>query len=114
MAKVERPTSIEVGPFIFSVVYDRSRIVDLARTKNQDVFGITLISSHEIVIDGERPEQAVRETTLHEALHVCWHTYSVTDQEVGDVEEQAVSVLATVMLDVLRSNPVLVAYLTGD
>jgi hypothetical protein len=50
---------------------------------------------------------------LPESVVVCGHTYSHKAFAKED-EEQAVAVLATHLLDTLRRNPELVAYLLAD
>jgi hypothetical protein len=55
-----------------------------------------------------------REVLLHEAFHAVWQGTSLRTEEsgLGGYEEQVISALAPVLLDLLRDNPEFVAYLT--
>lgn len=64
--------------------------------------------------NGEQSETQYRDTVLHEVLHaVIAQTYSQKAYAKDD-DEQAVAVMATHLLDTLRRNPGLVAYLLSD
>lgn len=51
-------------------------------------------------------------TLLHEALHAVWSTTGLRQLD-NDLEEQVVVGLAPLLLDTLKRNPDLVAFLTG-
>lgn len=59
------------------------------------------------------PPAAVAETLLHEILHCVTESAGI-NAELGEAEEEKlVRRVAPLLLDVLRRNPDLVAYLTG-
>lgn len=61
------------------------------------------------VADDLLPAEAA-ETLLHEILHACWRNVSLK----GDVEENAVSVLADNLAQVWRDNPAVVAFISKN
>jgi len=104
------PTHIQIGPFNVSVILDD----DAANRAS---------ISHKTDIDGEwdsraltltiRPGMAAdkeAETVLHEVLHGLTFTTGLV-HDIPDDEEGVVTRLAPALLDTLRRNPKLVAYL---
>lgn len=50
------------------------------------------------------------ETLIHEILHACWRNVSLS----GDVEENAVSVLADNLAQVWRDNPAVIKWVSAQ
>jgi hypothetical protein len=95
-----RPQVITVLGQPFTVEYLPKRVLD------RDAVGHTSTSTQELhVLEGQGHHQE-RDTLLHEILHVA---SNVVGQ---DLKERQILALAPVLLDVLRRNPELVAYLT--
>ena len=111
MAK--RPEELRIGPFTYSVTWephvldigpdgieDASRELLSARV---DHYALAIHISTSIA----RPVQ--RKSLLHEVIHACnW----ISGHGDTSSEEQFVRALAFPLLDVLRANPQLVAFLT--
>lgn len=90
----------------FAVQYPRHEDVTLATEGH--AMGRTDVRNLRLLINADQHEMQLRDTLLHETLHACLHV-----QELGAEDEEFVRRLAPVLLDVLRSNPVLVAWLTA-
>lgn len=100
------PTSIKVGPFRFSVSLDGRRMSEVA--VNRQRIGQTDLIHGTIHIEPDMPEQHQRETLLHEVIHAVHYVVNAPEKMT---QEEAVSNTAPMLLDVLQSNPDLVAYL---
>ena len=100
-----RPTSITVLGQPFSVEFQDVKSPTLASDGHD--LGRTSLRHLRLLIDQDQHERQLRDTVLHETIHACLHV-----QELGAEDEEFVRRLAPVLLDVLRSNPVLVAWLT--
>jgi hypothetical protein len=92
----------------------------LGRHGSDDPIGQTDTNRGRIRIRGgsEHGPDQQRDTMLHEIIHVVlllsdMHDIPCTFKNDRE-RERAVSVLATYLLDTLRRNPKLVAYLTGE
>jgi hypothetical protein len=62
-------------------------------------------------VDASRPPTKVAKTLLHELIHCVWSHTPLRVAEFSGREEEIVSALAPWLLDMLRRNPDLVAYL---
>lgn len=105
----EIPSSVQVGPYRFAVTqdqvaYERKAVADHAAT-----WGYIEYGRLRIILNPDQAEDHMRVTLLHEILHAV---EDVTDQRHHRTEE-IIRQLAAPLLDVLRRNPDLVAYLTG-
>lgn len=107
----EIPESVRLGPHTYEIRCDHDTGV-LLRAENSN--GDSRPSDLLIRVDPARPHTAVADTLLHESLHCAWSQTSLRASEnLGDHEEAIVSALAPLVLDLLRSNPALVKYLTS-
>ena len=113
----ERPTDVRIGPFTWTIHVDDEMILAAEDAAGEGRFGITAPRTHRILVaTASRPEQAIRETVVHELLHAINVTYSIKVPEYGDQgekEETAVATLATPLLEVLQRNPMLLRWLVG-
>lgn len=97
------------------------RVIDdpeeaIARGTNHGTLGATHVDKGLMRLrgGGEQSPDQMRDTMLHEVLHaVVRLTYSEKAYAKED-PEQAVGTIATHLLDTLRRNPELVAYLLDD
>lgn len=88
----------------------------IARGTNHGTLGATHVDKGLIRLrgGGEQSEDQMRDTMLHEVLHaVVRLTYQEKSFAKSD-DEDAVGAIATHLLDTLRRNPDLVAYLLSD
>lgn len=94
------PRSIRVGPFTWTVSYDPFLMDAVGETKAEQLT-IRLKPGH-------APDYE-RDTLVHELIHACLvHSPLELDH---DLEEKICLALAPALLDTLRRNPKLAAYL---
>lgn len=102
------PASILVGPHRYRVRTGKQHDRILG-----DNAGHCVADQLTIRISRDLPPSVKAETVLHEALHAIWDQSPMRNRE-DDVEEDVVSMFAPPLLDLLRRNPVLVAFLLAD
>lgn len=68
--------------------------------------GRSSLAQQRIVVNAAQHAEQLQDTVLHEVIHACIISLG------GGHHERLVGMLTPVLLDVLRSNPDLVAYLT--
>lgn len=113
MAKTEIPESIEVGPFTYTVTTD-----ELARRRAEGAEK-SLLNGHTdceqltIIVDPAIAPAMLRDTVLHETLHAIADVTGLGHEWGVEKEETIIRRLSPVLLDVIRRNPALVAYLTA-
>ena len=95
------PDSVLVGPYTYEV-----RVGQTFRE-----WGMVNHTEQKIMIDESMSAERQRVTLMHELLHCCTELAHITDE---DTEEAIVSALAPVIVQAMRLNPDLVAYLTED
>ena len=108
---MQRPDTIWVGAFPYSVVYDKAKID--AKSVEQRAHLLGSSNHHDLIItlDDSVAEQVIRDTLLHEILHCTWATSGLTEM-VDLTEEQIAAAVAPQLVYVFRANPELVEYLT--
>lgn len=117
-ARAERPpipSRVQIGPSRFMV--DASvEAIRRERAEEGDANSGAYLhyNKQTIVVDPTMAPDAVARSLLHEVLHGLFHLAGrADDTRQGTLgTEQLVTVLAPLLLDLLRRNPVLVAYLT--
>lgn len=116
-----RPSSVVVIGQTFSIQYHHLADVDdkliwgdsEVMKVAEDMMGYTNSALQEIHVKAEPllGFDAERDTTLHEALHALFAVTGL-DEKLSEVDaEDVISRLAPAMLDMIRSNPILVNYL---
>jgi hypothetical protein len=98
------PKTVKVGTHVYTV---------LRKPKSQmpdgEIGGCDFDSLQIVVQKGLRRSKA-KEILVHETLHTC--TYPLLKDEKKRTDEQFITGVAPVLLQVLQDNPELVAYLT--
>lgn len=111
-AKPSIPTTVKVGPYDWTIVPDH----EMAQV--DEVWGTTLIPSHQIRLDPQAPPARLRATLLHEVLHVVMNvsglSFRFNDKEDRVNEESVVREVSTLLYQVIRDNPDLVEYLLEE
>lgn len=93
----ELPSTIQVGPYHFSVT-DEEHAFDKVCAENEGlVWGYIRYGKCEIIL---APQQA----------HAVWHLADTKHED----EEEHIRILATGLLDTLKRNPELVKYLIAE
>lgn len=109
--KVSIPTQITVGPHTYfvdtSVLTGRSLLDERA-------LGDTFFEELIIRVDKNYPYTVVAETLLHELLHVIWGQTSLMSSLDSITEECVVKAFSPLLLNLLRTNPDVVAYLVAN
>lgn len=104
------PAQILLGAHVYEVRSD----TDTARLlRDEDACGDSRPGQLIIRIDGDRPHTSVAETLLHEALHCAWHQTALS-VDLDEHEEKAVTALGPLLLQLIRRNPDLVAFLIAE
>jgi predicted SprT family Zn-dependent metalloprotease len=89
----------------------------IRRRKMDDLYGHTEHIKARIELDTRQADTHIRDTMLHEVLHVVFHQAGLAatvDNWTHDFEELMVTVLTPWLLSAIRDNPQLVAFLTAD
>lgn len=107
------PAALQIGPHDYTIVVDADRAAEL----EQDA-GASNYLRGEIVLHPRQSPTQLRDTLLHECLHMLLatagtHTGSPPLLSPGGDEERLVSALTPLLLDTLKRNPELVAFLTA-
>ena len=101
MSIVEPPSSIVIGPYTYQVEFERSH------NGAANSWGHIRYEESVIRVDDTLKDDRRRVCLMHEALH---GVFEVTGNN-PDNEEALVTAFAPVMVDMMRRNPALVAYL---
>ena len=106
------PATIQVGPFTYTVHVDKARMNQACRDDHTDLLGRCEHRTLDIDIDPDQAPGQMADTLLHELLHALTDVTGLANEWDEDREEAVVRRLSPVLLDTLRRNPALVAYLT--
>ena len=102
------PRRLKVGPHRYAVECSTDLLF------HGDRRGSTDVDRHRIIVASDLAPSLTRETVLHELLHALWDTTPLRLEPISKREEDVVTALAPPLLDTLRRNPKLVAYLTTE
>jgi hypothetical protein len=109
---MQPPSRVIVGPFPYVVLTDPKHVAKARRRAHDGRLGETDTTHLQIMVDAELPVAQVRDTVLHEVLHAV--TWTVGGWRKGDGEDDYIGRVSPILLDTLRRNPQLVAYLTAE
>jgi hypothetical protein len=110
----EIPSKIFCGGLVYSVVLS-SKEVTLHTSGGPDVDGICCHDDSTIYIRDHFALSYMRYTLLHECMHAVAFSAGINDAHKPELgEEDAVRAFTPGVLAMLRQNPLLVAFLTGD
>ena len=104
------PSSIVVGPHRYTVRCDADTQDSLSA---EGRYGDTRTMQHLIRVRSGVPHTAMADTLLHETLHTIWDQTPLRYWK-DDAEEEAITAITPVLLDVLRRNRKLVKFLLAD
>jgi hypothetical protein len=105
------PERVQIGPYRYAVRADAEALKDYEHSNRSSVWGCIRWKEGEILLDPEAQAQKHRETLLHEVIHGC--NYVAGTAGMGK-EERFTTALAPTLLDTLRRNPELVAFLLAE
>ena len=104
---MELPDQVIIGPLAYRVRTDRA-ILNQATVDHQGPFYANIrFGETDILIDDKQTPAHQRMTLLHEVLHGCFHV-TMLDKKW---EETAVRLLTGPLLDTLRRNHDLIAFI---
>jgi hypothetical protein len=106
---VKLPAAVKVGCRTYTIRTDQAAA---RRLREDGDRGRTRAEAGEIVIDSSLADDMLRETLLHEVLHAAWDVTPLRLEPYEEHEEAVITAFAPLLLDALRQNPRLVAYLT--
>lgn len=103
------PTEIEIGPFTYDVSLDEADIDELAPEAFAAIDPMALL----IALEPAQGEDQMRDSLLHEILHGIVFATGVDQDIDAETIERLIRPLSTGLLDVLRRNPAVVAFLVA-
>lgn len=107
------PSIVQVGPFRYTVECDEPSMNRAIVEEKQGLFGRADHKTLRIVIHPDMAADMLAETLLHELVHAVFASVGL-DLRLSETEEDVVRSFAPLLLDTLRRNPQLVAYLTAE
>ena len=110
------PQRIIIGHLRYQVDVDQAAIDKANAESKSDYAGFSQASKQIIVLRPENPPDFQAETLLHEVIHQCLRVAGCDPDEdaqagLKDIEEHTIKAMSGPLLDTLRRNPDLVAYL---
>lgn len=106
------PTSVQVGGRVYSVSKCLNKLNAQRLASGSYMMGYTNNRTLEIVVDPEVAPMMRKETLLHEVLHAIADVSGLSQIDSPD-EENFIESVDSTLLQVLRDNPALLAYLCG-
>lgn len=107
------PAKVKVGPFTYKVTSDRHDMNQRCRDESTDLLGHCDRRMGVISVEPQQSLEQKRDTLLHEVLHAITDMTGIEAEMSNELEEQIVRRLSPVLLEVLRKNPKLVAFLVA-
>ena len=102
------PATVQIGPLIYTINDDKARYNEVAVEQECSLWGRIFYGTAEIVLcPTDQNDQHKRLALLHECLHGVWHLHDKTHEN----DEAFLRSMSADLLDTLRRNPDLVAYL---
>ncbi len=106
------PERVTIGPIVYNVANDIATYAQSVVDTNEQVYGRVNYGDVQIILDPKQHDQHKRVALLHEIIHACWHVTDPLDPNC--CEEMAVRAITGPLLDTLRRNPDLIAYLLAE
>ncbi len=106
------PDHVIVGPLNYALEVDENAINAASHEEKAGLLGCANHVRLQIIIRPGMAPDVEAEIVLHEVLHAINDVTGLKMRLDADDEEDAVNSTAPLLLDVLRRNPELVAYLT--
>lgn len=106
------PRHVQVGPVRYRVRVSQKAIDEAPDPKRVgQLMGSTILPQARIAIDPDLHPDVMADTFLHELLHALMDVTGANGVIDEDTEEDLVCRLSPALLDLLRRNPKVVAYL---
>ncbi len=105
------PPEIKIGPYNYRIQISETAIAAASVVAQRGLIGSCDRRQTTLIIKpGLSPTMEVS-TVLHEVIHAITDSTGLTETITHELEETIVNALAPTLLDTLRRNPQLVAYL---
>ena len=111
---LEPPESVQVGPFTYTLEFDQTALDREAHRREESLAGIARHAEQRIIVDPDQHGDGAREVVLHEVLHCVNVVTGQKGRMDHDEEERLVNAMSPTLLDTLRRNPRLVAWLMSS
>jgi hypothetical protein len=102
------PKQLQIGPTTYRIKTKRSDLNKAQVEMKETVSGCVIFKDQTIYLDKKQGQDQLADTLLHEVMHACLQPLFGMEE---DAEEAFVRTLAPGLLDTLRRNPELVAFL---
>lgn len=109
----EPPSHVDVGPFRYTITSDELTRHRAQQTSLTVLLGNTDHDKLQIILTNDAPIGLIRETLMHELLHVVNEVTGLRQQWGNEKEERIIRRLSPILLELLQRNPDAVAYLTN-
>jgi hypothetical protein len=103
------PDKVAIGPLTYHITEDEIEHLREAAAEG-DTWGTIKYGKELILLNPDQGASHKRLALLHECLHGCWHLTEFSHQE----DEDPIRRITGPLLDMLRRNPALVAYLLEE
>lgn len=108
------PTTFELGPFTYTISTDPAELTAWqAKDGQPDLAGRYDEATLSITLDGTHVVGYQREVLLHETLHAVFAVTGLEHDHDEMAEEKLIRRLCPTLLELLRRNPGLVAWLVA-
>ncbi|WP_298962263.1 hypothetical protein [uncultured Methylobacterium sp.] len=104
-AAIERPSSVRVGPFVYSI-----RDMTEIEFHRDNLIGFCDKKDLEIAIWPDMHRQKQAEVLFHEIFHACWNAGGLDGTHDRPDEEKVVVAFGLQFLQVVRDNPDVLAW----
>lgn len=108
------PRELVLGPVTYTISTSLVDVGRACRDQGEVLLGATDHPSLRIVVDPDQAPGQARDTLLHESLHAVFQISGLSDEWGDAKEERVIRRVSPWILELIRSNPALVAFLTGD
>lgn len=113
MKAVKPPPTVQLGPVRYEVLVDEFEILKAGLEQEADLDGHCDERAQRIVLNPELSPDVLAESFLHELLHALCFLTAVDHTFGADKVETMIRSLSPALLDALRRNPDVVAFLTA-
>lgn len=106
------PSYVDIGPYRLKIelVDDPGQYLKIPAGPDVDMFGCFRLIHETIYVCKHLKPVSMADTLLHEILHAVW-TVGTGSSGGALEEEEVVSMMSTLMLDVIKKNPQLIKYI---
>lgn len=108
------PLTVVVGPYTYTVSVSGERIKELEKEGKEELYGMTIHGSLEIVLQPNVADMVMRETLMHEVLHTVLYNTGLSDRLTEKTEEHLVRALSPALFMLLRNNPAFVQCMVSN